>query len=79
MPRRIRTILAATAVAGALAVGTAVVAEAATSGGSSTTVKPSTTPKAVPPARPKGAHPCPHMGSGASGASDSSGGYTTGI
>ena len=79
MPRHIRATLVAVAVAGALAVGTAVVAEAATSGGSSTTAKPSTTPRAAPPARPKGAHPCPHMGRGASGASDSSGGYSMGI
>jgi hypothetical protein len=69
MPQRMRDALIAVAVTGSLAGGTAVVAQAATSGGSSTTTTPSaakTTPKPAPPARAKGAHPCPHMGSGSS-------------
>jgi hypothetical protein len=84
MPRRMRDALAALAVTGALAGGAAVVAQAATSGGSSTTTTPKAAPnrapRAAPPAqRPKGSHPCPHMGSGSNGASDpsgSSGGYS---
>jgi hypothetical protein len=85
MPKRLRDTLVAVAVTGALAGGTAVVAQAATSGGSSTSTTPSathTTPKPAPPAHQKGSHPCPNMGSGASGASGasgSSGSYAPGI
>jgi hypothetical protein len=73
MPKRIRDTLVAVAVTGALAGGTAVVAQAATSGGSSTTPTPpagQTQARPKPPAHKKGSGPCPNMGSGQKGAAN---------
>ena len=71
MPKRVRGSLVALAATGALAGGTAVVAQAATSSGSSTTKAPAATqtqPRPKPPAQKNGSNPCPNMG-GQSGAS----------
>jgi hypothetical protein len=68
MPKRMRDTLVALAATGALVGGTAVVAQAATSTGSSTTKAPAATPKpATPPAHGKGSNPCPNMGGSGSG------------